>query len=190
MSIMLDLIGSSLLLGTILLTIVGVNANLVSETAATSTEFHTQTELIQLGRIIEFDLYKIGYAVPSGTHDIVTADSTHLKFKTNLWNVPGKVDSVEYILGGYVTSSVNPNDRVLTRYENTTGVLINYSITLFNLKYYNSRDSLLNTPVTGGMLDSIKSIRVYMTLESPTPVDFDSSYAAGYYAKWIYPRNL
>ncbi len=189
MSIILDLIGSAVLVGTLMMSILGVQINMTTETAKSTMEYHAQTEIIQLARIVEFDFYKIGYDVNSG-RKIATADSTRLKFKTNLWNVAGATDSVEYILGGYVTSSVNPRDRVLTRYENITGVLINYSITNFRLTFYNSRDSLLALPITGNRLDSIKSIRVYLTLESPMPLGDDSTYASGYYSKLIHPRNL
>jgi hypothetical protein len=162
---------------------------LTTENAKTTVEFHSQTEIIQLGRILEFDFNKIGYDI-SGVRKIVTADSSRIKFRTNLWDVPGRRDSVEYILGALVAYSSNPRDRVLTRYENLTGVLINYSITRFRLSYYNSRDSLLATPVTGNNLDSIRSIKIYLTLESPTPLGDDSTFASGYYSKLVYPRNL
>ena len=91
-----------------------------------------------------------------------------------------------------MNASTNPYDKRLTRYENTTGVLINYSITRFVLSYYNSRDSLLAAPVTGSMLDSIKSVKIYLTIESPDPIGSDSTtaYASGFYSKLIYPRNL
>ncbi len=189
MSVIMDLIGSTVLVGTLILTILGINVNMNNEMMKSTAEFHTQTELIQLGRIIEFDLYKIGYDV-SSSRKVITADSSRIKFKTNLWNTPGSVDSVEYILGPHVASSANPRDRVLTRYENTTGVLINYSITRFRLTYYNGRDSMLATPVVGSLRDSIRSVRVYLTLESPEALGADSVYASGYYSKLIYPRNL
>jgi hypothetical protein len=50
----------------------------------------------------------------------------------------------------------------------------------------------MTTPVTGAYLDSIKSIKVFLTLESPDPLgdEIGTQYAYGYYEKWIYPRNL
>jgi hypothetical protein len=169
----------------------GVNVNMTTETFKSTTEFHIQTEVIQLSRIMEFDLAKMGYDVTSG-RKIITADSSRLKFKANLWNVPGAMDSVEYILGGLVGISTNPRDRVLTRYENTSGVLINYSITTFRLSYYKADGTQLTTPVTGARLDSIDAVRILMTIESPEPLGTDatSQYASGYYEKLIYPRNL
>ena len=190
MNIILDLIGSALLLGMLILSVMGVNVNMATESTKSTTEFHIQTETIQLARIMEFDFSKIGYDIATGK--IVTADTSRFKFKSNLLNVAGHVDSVEYILGSFVTTSNNPRDKVLIRYENTTGVLINYSITRFKLSYYNSRDQLIAAPVTGSNRDSIKAIRVYLTIESPEPLGTDSAsqYAAGYYEKLLHPRNL
>ena len=99
MAVILDMMGAMVLMGTLMISILGINVNLTMENAKTTVEFHSQTEIIQLGRIIEFDLNKIGYDVPTATRKIVTADTARLKFKVNLWDVPGKIDSVEYILG-------------------------------------------------------------------------------------------
>ena len=63
MSVMLDVIGAALLVGMLMLTILNVNVNMTLETFKSASEFHTQTELIQLARIIEFDIYKMGYGV-------------------------------------------------------------------------------------------------------------------------------
>jgi hypothetical protein len=187
---MLDIVGSAILVGTFILSVMGVNVNMSTETTKTTTEFHIQTEVIQLARILEFDLSKVGYDI--STRKIVTADTSRLKFKANLRNIGGGVDSVEYILGGLVSTSANPRDKVLTRYENTSGVLINYSIIRFKLSYYNVNDKIMTTPVTGLALDSIKAIRVYLTIESPEPLGSDQStqYAGAYYEKLLHPRNL
>jgi len=186
MSVMLDVIGAAVLVGMLMVTILNVNVNMTMETYKSASEFHTQTEMIQLARIMEFDIYKIGYAVSKPS--IVAADTAYLKFRANLSDTPGSRDSVEYILGTPVTTSVNPRDRHLLRVENISRVSISYSVTRFRLTYYNSRDSVLPTPISISDLDSIRAIKVYLTLESPEP--FDSAYAGAYYEKMIYPRNL
>lgn len=186
MSVMLDVIGAALLVGMLMLTILNVNVNMTLETYKSASEFHTQTEMIQLARILEFDLYKMGYGVAKPS--IVAADTSYLKFRANLKDISGARDSVEYILGTAVTSSQNPNDRHLLRVENVSSVSISYSVTRFKLSYYDRNDSLMTTPVTGFKLDSIRAVKVFLSLESPMP--FDSSYAGAYYEKIIYPRNL
>jgi hypothetical protein len=186
MSVMLDVIGAALLVGMLMLTILNVNMNMTLETYKSASEFHTQTEMIQLARIMEFDIYKMGYNVTKPC--VIAADSTHLKFRANLQDVPGARDSVEYVLGTPVTTSQNPRDKHLLRVENITHVSISYSVTRFALTYYNDRDSVIPTPIIGNMLDSIRAIKIYLALESPQP--FDSSYAGAFYEKIIYPRNL
>lgn len=186
MSVMLDVIGAALLVGMLMLTILNVNMNMTLETYKSASEFHTQTEMIQLARIMEFDLYKMGYGITKPA--IILADTSHLKFRANLQDVAGARDSVEYLLGTPVTTSVNPRDKHLLRVENITHVSISYSVTRFHLTYYNGRDSVIPAPIIGSMLDSIRAIKIYMALESPQP--FDSSYAGAFYEKIIYPRNL
>lgn len=186
MSVMLDVIGAALLVGMLMLTILSVNMNMTLETYKSASEFHTQTEMIQLARIMEFDIYKMGYNVSKPC--VIAADTSHLKFRANLQDIPGARDSVEYVLGTAVTTSQNPRDKHLLRVENITHVSISYSVTRFVLTYYNARDSVIPTPIVGNMLDSIRAIKVYLALESPQP--FDSSYAGAFYEKIIYPRNL
>lgn len=186
MAVMLDIIGAALLVGMLMVTILNVNMNMTLETYKSASEFHTQTEMIQLARIMEFDLYKAGYGVSKPA--IVAADTSYIKFRANLKDVGGARDSVEYILGTPVTYSSNPRDRHLLRVENISRVSISYSVTRFRLTYYNGRDSVIPTPVSLANLDSIRAIKIYLTLESPEP--YDSSYAGAYYEKMIYPRNL
>ena len=193
MSVMLDIVGSAIIVGMLIMTMMGININMSDETYKSLTELNLHTQSIQLARIMEFDFYKIGYAVDK-PGIISIADTARIKFYTNLLNVSGTKDSIEYSLGNTVPSSHNPRDRALYRFENTTQVFINFSVTRFRLSYYNSRDSLLTAPVTGGWRDSIKSVKVFLTLESPEPFDVSryggSSYIGTYYSKWIYPRNL
>jgi hypothetical protein len=186
MAVMMDIVGAAVLVGMLMLTVMNININMNSETYRTATEFHTQTEMIQLARIFEFDVYKAGYRVAKPA--IVAADTSYLKFRTNLLNVAGSRDSIEYILGTPVTSSQNPSDRHLLRIENVSSVSISYSVTRFKLTYYNANDVKMTTPVTGTMLDSIRAIRIQLSLESPSLID--GSYSGATYDKLIYPRNL
>ena len=193
MAVMMDIVGSLVMLGMVILMIMGININMSQETYKGLTEFNLHAQSIQLSRIFEFDLYKMGYAV-SKPGVIAIADTSRIKFYSNLFNIAGRRDSVEYNLGTAVPSSTNPRDRALYRFENTTQVFINFSVTRFKLSYYNGNDSLLGTPVTGSLRDSIKSVRVYLTLESPEPFDTSRtggpSYISTFYQKLIYPRNL
>ena len=191
MSVMIDLIGAAVLVGMLMMTIMNANINMSTESYKATSDFHIQTEVIQLARIMEFDFYKMGYSVTK-PGVIVAAETSHIKFKANLNNVfsggSPVIDTIEYLLGTPNTLSINPHDKHLLRVENVTRGFISYSCTRFLLTYYNSRDSVIAAPVTGAMLDSIRSVKVYLTSESPQ--SFDSTYASAYYEKLIYPRNL
>ncbi|OLD73398.1 MAG: hypothetical protein AUI33_06835 [Ignavibacteria bacterium 13_1_40CM_2_61_4] len=193
MAVMMDIVGSLVLLGMVILMVMGININMSQETYKGLTEYNLHAQSIQLSRIFEFDLYKMGYAV-SKPGVIAVAETSKIKFYSNLFNIAGRRDSIEYDLGTTVPSSTNPRDKSLYRFENTTQVFINFSVTRFKLSYYNGNDSLLGTPVTGTLRDSIKSVRVYLTLESPEPFDTSRtggpSYISTFYQKLIYPRNL
>ncbi len=193
MTVMLDIIGATVLVGMLMMTIMSVNINVSDQNFKGLSEYHIHTELIQLSRIIEFDFYKMGYRI-QGPGKICIADTSHIKYYTDLYDVNGEKDSIEYNLAYLVTSTPNPVDRALYRYENTTRVWINYSVIQFRLKYFNANEQPMTTPVTGAYLDSIKSVRVLLTLQSPIPFDTarigGSAYAGTYYQKQIYPRNL
>lgn len=192
---MMDIVFASVILGMIILTVMNININLTQENWKGMVELNTQTEAIQLARIMEFDSYKVGYRVPVAARpSFIIADSEHIKFKTNLGDLAGAIDIVEYGLGGPVLNSKNPRDRMLFRIENVTKVYINYSVIGFTVSYYDSNDVKLSTPISGAALNRIRSLRVILRLESPEP--FDTTFAGGYqyasamYSKLIYPRNL
>lgn len=192
---MMDIVFASVILGMIILTVMNININLTQENWKGMVELNTQTEAIQLARIMEFDFYKVGYRVPVAARpSFIIADSEHIKFKTNLGDLAGTIDIVEYGLGGPVLNSKNPRDRMLFRIENVTKVYINYSVIGFTVSYYDSNDVKLSTPISGAALNRIRSLRVILRLESPEP--FDTTFAGGYqyasamYSKLIYPRNL
>jgi len=193
MTVMLDMVLASVLVGMIILTVMNVNINLSDENYRGIVEFHTQTETIQLARILEFDFFKMGYR-QSIRPFISVAESSHIKFTANLNDANGASDVIEYGLGDLVQGSKNPRDKMLFRIENVNKVYINYSVTKFKLTYYNAKDSLLSAPVTGSLRDSIKSIKIQLVLESPEPFDTTRvggrQYTHAMYSKLIYPRNL
>ena len=126
MQVLLDVIGASLLVGILLLTAISINSNLTMSTWKTSTTYNIESQGIQLARIIEYDLYKLGYAVASSK--ILLADSVRLKFRANLLDKANKIDTVEYVLGSAVAGSSNPKDNQLSRTVNGSPLFISYNV--------------------------------------------------------------
>lgn len=185
MNIMLDIIGSTVIAGMIIAMVFTVNGNVGMQTYIGGGMFHVQTEAMQLARIMEFEVYKAGYRTPSPK--ILIADSSRFKFRGDIDN-DGTIDVVEFTLGELVATTQNPTDHKLTYTFNGQQMFISYSATMFQLTYYNRRDSLLVTPVTGAQVDSIRAIKIRLNLQ--TPQMMNNAYIEAYYEKLIYPRNL
>jgi len=183
---MLDIIGSIVLVGMLMVTIVTINSTMTMETSKDNNTLNTQAELIQVVRFLEFDLYKIGYRVSKPY--ITAAETSRIVFKADLLDKPSGTDVVEYTLGPSTAWSTNSNIRQLYRTENSSKVTISSKVTKFKFLYYNSRDSLLGAPLSGALLDSIRAIRVQVRVESAEALD--SVYAGGYYENCIRPKNL
>ena len=184
MAFLLDVIGSFALVGALILTVATVNVNLNEDMYESTLELNTQRNLIEVARLIEYDLLKIGYNTPKPA--ILFADSNRIMFKADLAN-KGTVDSVRYFLGSPMDPGVagtpNPGDRVLYRLVNDEPQRgASLGVVEFRLTYYDSLG------VSTSVLGLIRSIRVELTVESPYPVD--STYPGAYWEKLIFPRNL
>lgn len=187
MSTMLDIIGSVAALGIIILMVTSMNVGLTKETYKTNNTMQLQFEAIQLARILEFDVYKVGYR--AGSKKILSADSTNFKFKANLFDKANDTDVIEYkLMTPVIQVQTGPQYKQLVRMVNSDTLAINYNVSRFYFSYFTSRDSQLTTPITGAWKDSIKSIKIYLTLETFDSID--STFVGALYSKWIYPRNL
>jgi hypothetical protein len=180
----LDLLGSLILLGVLILAVATVHLNMNQSVNEGGFELRTQQNLIELARTMEFDFLKIGYNSPKPA--IAVADSDRITFKADLEN-RGIIDSVRYYLGGPsdggVAATPNPRDRVLYRVLNNEPQRgTSLGVVQFYLTYYDSAGNTTTAP------NMIRSIRVQLTVESQYPVD--STFAGAYWEKHIYPRNL
>lgn len=210
MSVILDIIGATLLVGMLMLSIMNINVNIIDETTKTSSALHIQNEGLQVARILEFDFYKMGYRAPKApaTHKVTIADTSNIQFQAALFDSAmadtGRVYTVQYL---YIppTPPVTHKDSSTHRYGtlkrivNGDTVVIDQNVTKFFLAYYDSLDNPMAIPITGTKLDTIRSVKVQLRFEAFVPFDTsstrfrragDSTYTGAYYQKWIYPRNL
>jgi hypothetical protein len=194
MNVLLDIIGSTIFVGILIITIFTVNNNMVMGNFKSITTYEVQTQAVQLGRIIEYDIYKMGYNVTA--NKILAGDTARIKFRADLEN-KGKTDTVEYLLGSYITTSANPRDRQLSRVVNGNTLFISYNVTKFYIRYYDSLFNVLTSPLSAASLLKLRQIKISMELQTPDPVDYltkqngiDTLYTGAYYEKLISPRNL
>ena len=168
MSTIIDILGSTIIGGMLLI----MALNLID---TTNTYFYGQNDdlivqqnLTTITQILEFNLRKMGFAVPEGTSVVVTADSTELRYLGDVDNnwVP---DTVRFYLGptSELTSTANPHDQFLYRTINSlpSGGDIIGVVTLFDFAYLDQDGLPVDTsnPIN---FSAIKMIRITMQVES------------------------
>ncbi|MCX6640053.1 MAG: hypothetical protein NTW14_06170 [bacterium] len=183
MSSILDLVGSFIIGGLLLMMILSFNANVSEMSTQDQLELIVQQNMTELVSEIEFDFRKIGYRVPNPALAVISADTSGISFRGDI-DDDGTVDVLTYQLGttGEMRGTHNPRDRIIRRTVNgqtTTGSL---GVTGLRLRYYD----LGGTATTNVTL--IKTIEYRLSLESPFPID--TTYARATWNGIIRPKNL
>jgi len=196
MNVILDIIGSTLFVGILIITVLTINNNMVMGNYKSIATNEVQIQAAQLGRIMEYDIYKMGYKVQSD--EILIAESDNLKFKADLAD-NGTINTIEYLLGAPISTSVNPRDKQLTRIVDGSPLFISYNATRFLITFYDSIMTKLPTPLSTADMKKVRSVNILLELETPDPVEIikranstrlDSLYTGAYYEKLITARNL
>lgn len=163
MGSLIDIIGSSVIGGLLLLILFNV-LNTTNEYFIThGDDLIVQQNLTSLAINLENDLKKMGYAVPENELSIITADSTDLIFRGDIDRdfVP---DTVEYYLGptSDLTTTPNPDDRFIYRKVNdlpVNGEKVGV-VSKFKFEYLNQDGVEVSNPNT------IKMIRITLKVEN------------------------
>ena len=181
MAIFVDIVGAAVIVGILFLSIFGMNLNLNQANYNKTFSLITQTNAVALARMIEYDFVKMGYH--STKPFILAATAASITFKAYLRNV-GTVNTVQYYVGpsSALGTTKNPRDFMVYRVEDGNVIAANLGLTSLSLTYFDKDGFTTLAP------DSIMSIDVKFTVESPEPAD--TSYAAAFWEKRIYPKNL
>jgi hypothetical protein len=162
-AVLLDVLGSMIIGGILLLTLFRMNDTASRNTYNFSGELTLQENLVTTVEVIEHDFRKIGYCedpevLPNPELDaILYADTSRIIFLTDLMITPfndpdpkgdGILDTLEYYLGptDELLGTPNPYDRMLYRVVNGNPTGVNLGITYFRIRYF--RDSLTATGST------------------------------------------
>ena len=175
-SSLLDVIGSFVVAGILLLMGLQLNSSANEVKAVYSQNFNLQSNLTTVVSMLENDFNKIGYCrtwqkVADPTQSIRKADSTAICFRTDYDN-NGTLDSISYWVGptSELLDTPNPNDRYLYRMQNndsTHKARMNLGITQFSFTYNDGADSLLHFPITNPRLVYYMTLTV--AVSEPTP---------------------
>jgi len=202
-STILDILGSTLIGGMLLLILFRINDATVENNYMYGGELVVQQNLVAVVELLEFDFRKIGYCedwekLSNPLLYIISADSNSIKFRTDL-DSDGIVDSLTYFSGptSELTSTPNPRDRYLYRVENDdTPIGTNLGVTQFNMVYYDALGNKLSCPVASP--DLIQMIEINIRVEDVYGYDtenFDKSdqdmYASAFWRQIrLAARNL
>ena len=194
-STLLDIVGSIIVGGLILLILFRLNSSASSNLYNNNSEANVQSAMISTATILEDDFRKIGYCkdwtqLPDPTKVILYADTSSIKFLTDV-NNDGIVDTLYYYLGptSELLNTPNPRDRLLYRViDNASPKSSNVGITKFYLTYFDTfGNKITSLPVSPA--SKIQKIQIDLQVENPEPID--STYVVAFWRQLrLSARNL
>lgn len=175
-SVLIDLMGSIVIGGFLLLSIVQLFSDATTSSYLYNDDVIVEGNLVEVGQLLEHDFRKIGFCsnpdnFTNPSKAIIFADSNRIRFLSDM-NRDGNMDTVKYYLGTTteLSSTPNPRDRKLYRVINgETPGGANLGVTSFSLRYYNSLGQLLTFPISTP--SEIRSIEVAISVESVASMD-------------------
>jgi hypothetical protein len=181
--VMIDLLGSAIIGGIILLTMNQVQGRAVDQSGFYSVTRITQKNLVSIARIVEYDFRKMGYGVIDPTKSIFQADTSSITFLGD-YNRNGKMDTIKYWLGptSDLLRTPNPIDRILYRKINhESPYKLDYGVTRFRLAYFNQDMQTVT------LLAAIKVVEIKIEVQSQYPLYNDNQEVANTNQKDFYP---
>ncbi len=172
MSTHLDIVGSIILAGMLMLSIARFNADRQAALITVSSQSSNQMYMESATSLLMFDLRKAGYRVNAG-NAFLLCEPRRMVFRGDLEN-DGSVDTVEYVWRGAVNYTPNPNDTLLWRFVNQPGAMSTISsnttgsdlgIVNIRFRYYTGTGAETTTP------SAVRTVRVTMRVQSRYPVN-------------------
>lgn len=154
-STLIDLMGSTVIGGLLLLILLTLNDAAVENNFVYGGEAIAQANLVEVVRLVEHDFRKIGYCrdwekIPDPSKSVLMATQNSIKFLTDDDN-DGNLDTIFYQLGSASELEItpNPNDKMLYRIKNNEDRIgANLGVTQFDLFYYDAMGNELSFPIT------------------------------------------
>ena len=193
MGVMIDIIGSTIIRGVIVLVILNLNVSLNNALSQKTVRAALKQKTVVPAQILTDDIRLAGFnqAAPK---TFAVADTSEIKFLADL-NNDGSTDIVRYYLGAAPTGSTH---RVLYRQLNN-GASFELARDVISLKftYYNSLAGTI-TPHASGWppTANIKSISIKLVIEANAQTTEGigtgntASYERAYWEQTIFPQNL
>lgn len=183
-STLLDVLGSIVIGGLMLLMINSANQRINDKSTNNHSDLLVQQNMVSIIELLEYDFGRIGYcenpdSMLKPNKMIISADSTSITFWTDLavsynnFRGDGTKDKLVYELGPLVNETPNPSDRYLYRYiYGQTKDDANLGVTQFKLTYFDRLGNLLNYPID---TEQIGFIQIDLKVEDMYGYDTDNS---------------
>lgn len=176
--IILDFLGATILGGAFLLNLLRFQGQDFQRKQESHDDIVAQQNLTALVSVLEEDFRRIGYCA---SRDVMiapvmlAAGSDYVSFKTDLVTSSspegdGEVDSVAYFMGGLLSTTANPRERMLYRVENGgqwEGSSL--GITYLDFRYHKYNGDTLARPIAAAQLKEIAGIEVTVRIENQYP---------------------
>lgn len=175
-NVILDIIGSIIIAGILMLSIFRVNNSSTEDLYRGTGNLVAQTNLATVVQILETDFRKIGYCfdwkqIPVPTEAILYADSVSIRYLTDV-DKNGIVDTMYYYFDPItdIPGTPNPRDRILYNVVNgETPVGVNLGVTQYRMEFFNSLGTKLNFPITDPR--EIYTMQIDITVEDVAAYD-------------------
>jgi hypothetical protein len=188
MGVMIDIIGSTIIRGAIVLVILNLNISLNNALSEKTARATVKQKTVVPAQVMTDDIRLAGYGTAVKTFAIANADE--VTFTADLDN-DGTAETVHYYLGAAPSGSTH---HVLYRSINGgTGFELARDVDSLVFKYY-YLDGTSAGPGTD--IDNIKSINVKLLIESNAQVsegigtNNTPQYVKAYWERTIFPQNL
>jgi hypothetical protein len=171
MQAMIDLVGSIIFGGALLLIVINANQMASENQSVYNGDMLVQEMLVQTAHLVEGEFRNMGVGVPEGTRTILSADSSDITFLYDA-DRNGSIDTVRYLVGlrSEMASSPNELDRPLYRRVNHESLQKVGVVTVFRLKYIRRSGEEITTPVALADLSEIFSVEITMEVQNPFAV--------------------
>jgi len=175
-NVILDIIGSIIIAGILMLSIFRVNNSSTEDLYRGSGNLIAQTNLATVVQILETDFRRIGYCsdwkqIPIPTEAILDADSVSIKYLTDV-DKNGTIDTMNYYFDNStdIPETPNPRDRFLYRVVNSeTPYGVNLGVTQFRMEYFNALGTQLSFPISDPR--EIYTMQIDITVEDVAAYD-------------------
>jgi hypothetical protein len=175
-NVILDIIGSIIIGGILMLSIFRVNNASTEDLYRGTGNLTAQTNLATVVQILETDFRRIGYCadwkqIPVPTDAILYADSVSIRYLTDV-DKNSIVDTIFYYFDPStdIPGTPNPRDRFLYRVvNNETPVGVNLGVTQFKMEFFNSLGTKLNFPIADPR--EIYTMQIDITVEDVAAYD-------------------